>query len=69
MDAGWLGLPGLTDLEWVAAGGHSNVYRARQPDLERAVAVKVISSADDGLKRRFDRERRAMGRLSAKMAT
>ena len=47
MDAGWLGLPGLTDLEWVAAGGHSNVYRACPADLERALAVKVISSADE----------------------
>jgi len=41
------------------------VYRARQADLDRSVVVKVLTNVDgDTTRRRFDRERRAMGRLS-----
>lgn len=41
------------------------VYRARQEDLDRDVVVKVLLNIDaDTTKRRFNRERRAMGRLS-----
>lgn len=40
------------------------VYRARQVALDRDVVVKVLFAADEATQRRFDRERRAMGRLS-----
>lgn len=41
------------------------MYRARQVDLDRMVALKVLNASDDAdVVRRFDRERRAMGRLS-----
>ena len=41
------------------------MYRARQDELDRDVVVKVLMSIDaDTTRRRFDRERRAMGRLS-----
>jgi serine/threonine protein kinase len=59
-----LGIPGLEDAEWIASGGNSSVYRARQTQLDRTVAVKVLTVSDEDARRRFDRERRAMGRLS-----
>lgn len=60
-----LGIPGLTDIERIGAGGNAIVYRARQADLDRSVVVKVLTNVDaDTTRRRFDRERRAMGRLS-----
>lgn len=60
-----LGIEGLQDIEQIGSGGSSRVFRARQTDLDREVAVKVINSADDpDVVRRFDRERKAMGRLS-----
>jgi len=41
------------------------VYRARQAELDRDVVVKVLTNVDaKATRRRFDRERRAMGRLS-----
>ncbi len=41
------------------------MYRARQTDLDRDVVVKVLTNVDgETTRRRFDRERRAMGRLS-----
>lgn len=59
-------IPGVEDLEPIGRGGFSTVYRGRQPDLGREVAVKVISlpfvSGPDG--DRWRREISAMGRLS-----
>ena len=41
------------------------MYRARQADLDRDIVVKVLTNVDaETTRRRFDRERRAMGRLS-----
>ena len=60
-----LGIPGLTNIERIGAGGNAVVYRARQADLDRDVVIKVLMNVDaDTTRRRFDRERRAMGRLS-----
>lgn len=60
-----LGIDGLEDIEQIGTGGSSRVYRARQIDLDRIVAVKVLNPGhDQGVSKRFDRERKAMGRLS-----
>ncbi|MDH4278697.1 MAG: serine/threonine protein kinase, partial [Acidimicrobiia bacterium] len=60
-----LGIDGLEEVEQIGTGGSSRVYRALQADLDRVVAVKVINSGHDpDVARRFDRERKAMGRLS-----
>jgi len=59
-----LGIAGLGDGEVVGAGGNAIVYRARQLDLERDVAVKLLrGSHDEDSRRRFERERRAMAAL------
>ncbi len=60
-----LGIDGLDDIEQIGAGGSSRVYRAKQVELDRLVALKVLKASDDPeVARRFDRERKAMGRLS-----
>ncbi|MCU1643015.1 MAG: putative serine/threonine protein kinase [Nocardia sp.] len=60
-----LEIEGFSDAVEIGHGGFGVVYRCAQPELERAVAVKVMS-ADVGLedRERFIREGRAMGRLS-----
>lgn len=60
-----LGVPGIGPGSLIGAGGTARVYRARQDALDRTVAVKILGPLDDAGRRRFDRERRAMGRLSA----
>jgi serine/threonine protein kinase len=48
-------------------GGMASVYLAHDTELERPVAVKVLSEAlavDDGFRRRFEREARLAARLS-----
>lgn len=59
-------IPGYSDLVEVARGGFSVVYRGVQDRHDRPVAIKVLSvgALDDAARRRFDRECRAMGRLS-----
>ncbi len=60
-----LGIDGLDEIEQIGHGGSSRVYRATQRDLDRTVALKVLTRSDDPeVGRRFDRERKAMGRLS-----
>lgn len=60
-----LGIEGLENAEFVGRGGSAVVYRAKQSSLQRTVAVKLLTSSwDDSVARRFDREQRAMGRLS-----
>ncbi|MFC9664038.1 protein kinase [Nocardia sp. NPDC127606] len=56
---------GFEDAEEIGRGGFGVVYRCVQPDLDRVVAVKVLTSEldPDGLQR-FVREQQAMGRLS-----
>ncbi|MGW6117937.1 protein kinase domain-containing protein [Nocardia sp. NPDC055165] len=56
---------GFEDAEEIGRGGFGVVYRCAQPDLDRVVAVKVLTAEldPDGLQR-FVREQQAMGRLS-----
>ena len=51
----------------LGAGGMGEVYRARDPRLDRDVAIKLLSArfaADPDLKLRFDREAKASAALS-----
>lgn len=60
-----LGIDGLDNIEQIGKGGSSRVFRATQVDLDRVIALKVLKAGDDpNVIRRFDRERKAMGRLS-----
>src|ERR1700758_4765436 len=54
-------------LEKVAAGGMGVIYRARDEQLERDVAVKVLPSgtlADDAARRHFRHEAMALAKLN-----
>ncbi|MGM1060777.1 protein kinase domain-containing protein [Saccharothrix sp. Mg75] len=59
-------LPGLTDLTPLGQGGFATVYRARQVQLNREVAVKVDNRVlrTERDRRRFLREAHAAARLS-----
>lgn len=60
-----LGIEGFSAVEEIGRGGSARVFRAWQDELDRPVAIKVLHSVwDDSAQRRFDRERKAMGRLS-----
>jgi tRNA A-37 threonylcarbamoyl transferase component Bud32 len=68
-DAAWLAthFPQLEILELLGHGGMGAVYKARQPRLDRLVALKIIrpESADDpAFAERFNREARMLARLS-----
>jgi serine/threonine protein kinase len=59
--------PQLAILELLGQGGMGAVYKARQPGLDRLVALKILPSqagSDPGFAERFNREARALARLS-----
>ncbi|MFF0633477.1 protein kinase [Nocardia sp. NPDC004151] len=60
-----LAAAGFEDAEEIGRGGFGVVYRCTQEELDRSVAVKVLTSDLDARSRaRFFREQRAMGRLT-----
>ena len=59
--------PQLEVLEFVGKGGMGAVYKARQPNLDRLVALKIlppVAAGDPGFAERFNREARALARLN-----
>ena len=60
-----LAAAGFEDPEEIGRGGFGVVYRCSQPELDRIVAVKVLTAdlESDNLER-FVREQIAMGKLS-----
>lgn len=59
--------PHLEILELLGIGGMGAVYKARQPSLDRLVAVKVLPpevGADASFSERFTREARALAKLN-----
>ena len=59
--------PQLEILELIGKGGMGAVYKARQPGLDRFVAVKILPpevASDPEFAKRFTREARAMARLN-----
>jgi serine/threonine protein kinase len=56
---------GFEDAQEIGRGGFGVVYRCRQPELDRTVAIKVLTAdLDPENLERFLREQRAMGQLS-----
>ena len=58
--------PQLEILELIGRGGMGAVYKARQPALDRLVALKILpahAAGDPGFADRFNREARALARL------
>lgn len=58
--------PRLEQFELLGAGGMGAVYKARQPEIDRFVAVKILSkklAADPEFVARFKREAKAMAKL------
>ena len=59
--------PQIEILELLGKGGMGAVYKARQPNLDRFVALKVLppeTARDPAFAERFQREARALARLS-----
>ena len=48
----------------LGAGGFRQAYMARDTRLDRTVAIKILPSADLGLKARFEPEAKAIAELS-----
>jgi serine/threonine protein kinase len=59
--------PQLEIIELIGRGGMGAVYKARQPGLDRLVALKILPprpGSDPGFAERFTREARALAKLS-----
>jgi predicted Ser/Thr protein kinase len=59
--------PQLEILELIGKGGMGAVYKARQPGLDRLVALKILpprTGSDPGFAERFTREARALAKLN-----
>ncbi|MFA6962581.1 MAG: serine/threonine-protein kinase [Opitutaceae bacterium] len=59
--------PQLEIIELIGRGGMGAVYKARQRDLDRLVALKILRpglDADPGFSERFTREARALAKLN-----
>lgn len=59
--------PELEILELIGAGGMGAVYKARQPKLDRFVALKILAhdlAVDPAFTERFNREARVLARLN-----
>lgn len=58
--------PNLEIISFIGQGGMGFVYQVRQPDLDRTVALKILSptlSTDPAFAERFAREARVLGKL------
>ena len=59
--------PQLEIIEFLGAGGMGMVYKARQPHLDRLVALKIMAvdaGRDSSFAERFSREARALAKLN-----
>ena len=59
--------PQLEIIELLGTGGMGAVYKARQREIDRLVALKILpleSGSDPGFAERFTREARALAKLS-----
>src|SRR6266446_1111076 len=67
LDAIAAAFPQLEILEFIGQGGMGMVFKARQPKLDRFVALKLLPqkpAADPAFHERFNREARVLARLS-----